>query len=73
MENGGKAHRTDLPRLNTVGESWWFTFGAMVGGGTESSPVTIAGRVVTSGWWFFSLILISTYTANLAAFLTVKV
>ena len=25
-----------------------------------------------TGWWFFSLIIISTYTANLAAFLTVK-
>jgi len=23
-------------------------------------------------WWFFTLILISTYTANLAAFLTVE-
>ena len=25
-----------------------------------------------SGWWLFCLIIISTYTANLAAFLTVK-
>ena len=30
------------------------------------------GRILTSAWWFFSLILISSYTANLAAFLTVK-
>jgi ionotropic glutamate receptor len=30
------------------------------------------GRVVTSAWWFFSLILVSSYTANLAAFLTVE-
>ncbi|CAF1418200.1 unnamed protein product, partial [Rotaria sordida] len=29
-------------------------------------------RVVTSAWWFFSLILVSSYTANLAAFLTVE-
>jgi ionotropic glutamate receptor len=28
--------------------------------------------VVTSAWWFFSLILVSSYTANLAAFLTVE-
>jgi hypothetical protein len=27
---------------------------------------------VTSAWWFFTLILISSYTANLAAFLTVE-
>jgi hypothetical protein len=32
----------------------------------------ILGRVVTGAWWFFSLILVSSYTANLAAFLTVE-
>ena len=45
-----------------VAESWWFVFGAIAGGGTDSSPITLPGRVVTSAWWFFSLILISTYT-----------
>jgi ionotropic glutamate receptor len=34
--------------------------------------LNILGRVVTSAWWFFSLILVSSYTANLAAFLTVE-
>ncbi len=33
---------------------------------------SISGRLVTSAWWFFTLILISSYTANLAAFLTVQ-
>lgn len=32
---------------------------------------SVSGRLVTSVWWFFTLILISSYTANLAAFLTV--
>lgn len=31
----------------------------------------ISGRIVGSVWWFFTLIIISSYTANLAAFLTV--
>ena len=31
-----------------------------------------SGRVAASAWWFFTLILISSYTANLAAFLTVE-
>ena len=36
---------------------------------TTKIPTTI---IVAGGvWWFFSLILISSYTANLAAFLTV--
>ena len=32
----------------------------------------ISGRIVGSVWWFFTLIIISSYTANLAAFLTVE-
>jgi len=33
---------------------------------------SLPGRIVGSAWWFFTLIIISTYTANLAAFLTVE-
>ena len=32
----------------------------------------ISGRTVASFWWFFTLIMISSYTANLAAFLTIE-
>ncbi|KAK7065441.1 Glutamate receptor 2, partial [Halocaridina rubra] len=31
-----------------------------------------SARLVACVWWFFTLILLSSYTANLAAFLTVK-
>lgn len=40
--------------------------------GCDISPRSISGRIVGSVWWFFTLILISSYTANLAAFLTVE-
>lgn len=33
---------------------------------------TLPGRIVGGVWWFFTLIIISSYTANLAAFLTVE-
>jgi len=33
---------------------------------------SLAGRIVGSVWWFFTLIIISSYTANLAAFLTIE-
>lgn len=33
---------------------------------------SISGRIVGGVWWFFTLIIISSYTANLAAFLTVE-
>lgn len=53
-------------------ESIWFMYGALVGGGTEGwNPRTVSCRLLTSAWWFFGLIIISSYTANLAAFLTV--
>lgn len=34
------------------------------------APLGFAGRIVSSVWWFFILILVSSYTANLAAHLT---
>lgn len=40
--------------------------------GCDVYPRSVAGRIVGSVWWFFTLILLSTYTANLAAFLTVE-
>ncbi|KAI1285874.1 Glutamate receptor 4 [Halotydeus destructor] len=33
---------------------------------------SVSGRIVGGVWWFFTLIIISSYTANLAAFLTVE-
>ena len=38
----------------------------------SQSNRSYAGRIVGSVWWFFTLIIISSYTANLAAFLTVE-
>ena len=32
----------------------------------------VSTRLVAGIWWFFTLIMISSYTANLAAFLTVE-
>ncbi|XP_010782252.1 glutamate receptor 1-like [Notothenia coriiceps] len=38
---------------------------------TETNS-SLSGRIVGGVWWFFTLIIISSYTANLAAFLTVE-
>lgn len=40
--------------------------------GNNISPRSISGRIVSSVWWFFALILVASYTANLAAYLTVE-
>ena len=41
-------------------------------GGIYPFSRSLSGRIVGSVWWFFTLIVISSYTANLAAFLTVE-
>ncbi|XP_076056317.1 glutamate receptor 1-like [Oratosquilla oratoria] len=56
----------------TIFNSLWFTLGAFMQQGVDLSPRSFSGRIVGSVWWFFTLILISSYTANLAAFLTVE-
>lgn len=55
----------------SVINSLWFALGAFMQQGIDITPRSISGRIVGGVWWFFSLILISSYTANLAAFLTV--
>lgn len=52
--------------------AFWFSLCAIMQQGCDISPRSLSGRIVGSVWWFFTLILISSYTANLAAFLTVE-
>lgn len=41
-----------------------------LGGG--EAPKNVSGRLVAATWWLFGFIIIASYTANLAAFLTVS-
>ncbi|XP_076467659.1 glutamate receptor 3-like [Babylonia areolata] len=52
--------------------SFWFSMGALMFQGSDSCPKSVSGRIIGGAWWFFVLIIISSYTANLAAFLTMK-
>ncbi|XP_046371985.1 glutamate receptor ionotropic, kainate 1-like isoform X1 [Haliotis rufescens] len=52
-------------------ESFWYIWGTLLRGSLVGAPHAISSRIVASAWWFFCLILISLYTANLAAFLTI--
>jgi ionotropic glutamate receptor len=40
--------------------------------GSDLNPKTASTRIVGGIWWFFSIVIVSSYTANLAAFLTVE-
>lgn len=50
-------------------ESFRMTF---VRAGSELMPKALSTRIIGGIWWFFTLIIISSYTANLAAFLIVE-
>uniref|UniRef100_A0A8C9TWH0 Glutamate receptor n=1 Tax=Scleropages formosus TaxID=113540 RepID=A0A8C9TWH0_SCLFO len=64
----------DQEHTNEFGifNSLWFSLGAFMQQGCDISPRSLSGRIVGGVWWFFTLIIISSYTANLAAFLTVE-
>ncbi|XP_034408138.1 glutamate receptor ionotropic, delta-1 isoform X2 [Cyclopterus lumpus] len=50
----------------------WIVYGAFVQQGSDSILGSVALRIVMGSWWLFTLIVCSSYTANLAAYLTVS-
>ncbi|VDP03017.1 unnamed protein product [Heligmosomoides polygyrus] len=56
----------------SVLNSLWFAVGSLMQQGSDVIPRAAATRVVAVMWWMFTQILISSYTAQLAAFLTVE-
>ncbi|XP_068994304.1 glutamate receptor ionotropic, kainate 2 isoform X2 [Neodiprion pinetum] len=56
----------------SMSNSFWFTIGTLMQQGSDLNPKATSTRIVGGIWWFFTLIIISSYTANLAAFLTVE-
>lgn len=52
--------------------SFWFTIGSLMQQGSDLAPKSMSTRAMAGIWYFFTLIMISSYTANLAAFLTVE-
>ncbi|XP_077862981.1 glutamate receptor 2-like [Saccoglossus kowalevskii] len=52
--------------------SYWFALASLMNQGGDTAPYSISGRLLSGFWWFFTLIIIATYTANLTAFLTVS-
>ncbi|XP_037948866.1 glutamate receptor ionotropic, kainate 2-like isoform X1 [Teleopsis dalmanni] len=63
---------TELENQFSFVNCFWFSIGALLQQGTELAPKGLSTRAVASAWWFFTLILVSSYTANLAAFLTIE-
>ncbi|XP_076624322.1 glutamate receptor ionotropic, kainate 2 isoform X1 [Colletes latitarsis] len=62
----------ELENQFTFKNSLWFTIGSIMQQGSEIAPIGLSTRMMATSWWFFCLIMVSSYTANLAAFLTVE-
>ncbi|XP_060534691.1 glutamate receptor ionotropic, kainate 2-like isoform X2 [Cylas formicarius] len=64
--------RVRLVNQMNMSNSFWFVTGTLLRQSSGVSPKATSTRIVGGIWWFFTLIIISSYTANLAAFLTVE-
>ncbi|XP_069099342.1 glutamate receptor 2 isoform X3 [Pleurodeles waltl] len=72
FEDGRETQSNESTNEFGIFNSLWFSLGAFMRQGCDISPRSLSGRIVGGVWWFFTLIIISSYTANLAAFLTVE-
>ncbi|CAF0786310.1 unnamed protein product [Adineta ricciae] len=57
--------------LSQVAMSLWYTIGHCIGHGVDFHVSTPSGRLLTVGLYMLSLVLIASYTANLASDLTI--
>jgi ABC-type amino acid transport substrate-binding protein len=67
--------REDEPILEndlSCKNSFWCIVGALMQQGSDVAPKAFSSRLITGVWYFFTLIMVSSYTANLAAFLTIE-
>ncbi|ENN74795.1 hypothetical protein D910_04094 [Dendroctonus ponderosae] len=62
----------ELENIWNLKNCCWLTLGSITTQGCDILPKGGCSRIATASWWFFSLIITSSYTANLAAFLTMS-
>ena len=55
--------------ISEVSRSFWVFYTSAMQQGPETIP-SVSGKILVGGWFFFCLVIVATYTANLAAFLT---
>ncbi|GMR60627.1 hypothetical protein PMAYCL1PPCAC_30822 [Pristionchus mayeri] len=71
--NNRERYKDDLEKREfSLKECLWFCMTSLTPQGGGEAPKNISGRIVAATWWLFGFIIIASYTANLAAFLTVS-
>nr|CAI5868750.1 unnamed protein product [Callosobruchus analis] len=61
-----------LENIWSIRNCCWLTLGSFMAQGCDILPKGISTRLVAAMWWFFVLIMIACYTANMTAFLTME-
>ncbi|XP_037780308.1 ionotropic receptor 25a-like [Penaeus monodon] len=59
-------------RIFTLKESFWFALTSFTPQGGGEAPKALSGRTLVAAYWLFVVLMLATFTANLAAFLTVE-
>merc|ERR1719422_603704 len=72
QNNMEKYKDDDEKRYFNLKEALWFCMTSLTPQGGGEAPKNLSGRLVAATWWLFGFIIIASYTANLAAFLTVS-
>merc|ERR1719464_1703722 len=71
-QNNVEKYKDDEERFFNFKECLWFCMTSLTPQGGGEAPKNLSGRLVAATWWLFGFIIIASYTANLAAFLTVS-
>ncbi|KAG8223997.1 hypothetical protein J437_LFUL012100 [Ladona fulva] len=53
-------------------ESFWFALTSFTPQGGGEAPKALSSRTLVAAYWLFVVLMLATFTANLAAFLTVE-
>nr|AQN78505.1 ionotropic receptor 25a.1 [Meteorus pulchricornis] len=72
QNNKEKYIDSEEKRIFDLKECLWFCITSITPQGGGEAPKNLSGRLVAATWWLFGFIIIASYTANLAAFLTVS-
>ncbi|XP_063446900.1 glutamate receptor ionotropic, delta-1-like [Mytilus trossulus] len=54
-------------------ENMWLIYGSFLEQAVDPRPSATSGRVMLGFWWVFTILMLASYTANLAAYLTVSI
>ena len=67
-----KILRSDEDPLANLGACFYFGVACLLAQGPETYPRSLFSRITAVSWWFFSLMIITVYTASLTSTLTLN-